>query len=64
MTIVLQIKKISSNTESFEMGRTLQDRVRNRLYDEGLIETDVEGILYRYMLDSNKKNSKSEFKKR
>jgi len=56
-------KRVSSNTESFEMGRTLQDRVRNRLYDEGLIETDVEGILYRYMLDSNKKIQSQNLKK-
>jgi hypothetical protein len=56
-------KQASTATKSFEQARQLPKRVRDRLYDEGLIETNVEGILYRYMLDSNKKIQSEKLKR-
>ena len=55
--------RASAATQSFEQARQLPERVRNRLYDEGLIETNVEGILYRYMLDANKKIQSEKLKR-
>ena len=56
-------KQTSTATKSFEQSRQLPKGVRDRLYDEGLIETNVEGILYRYMLDSNKKIQSEKLKR-
>ncbi|MHA2218445.1 MAG: hypothetical protein ACXACY_21130 [Candidatus Hodarchaeales archaeon] len=55
--------RASAATQSFEQARQLPERVRNRLYDEGLIETNVESILYRYMLDANKKIQSEKLKR-
>ena len=35
--------------------RTLSPAVRKKLREEGLVETDIEGILYKYILDANSK---------
>ena len=35
--------------------RTLSPAIRKKLREEGLVETDIEGILYKYILDANKK---------